>query len=316
MSQDWVRVVGENGTIYCAWLFNAHNCFKDNDLAPILLASGIISLIIFAFTIVLLFKIIVLKRNSLFIFWKPVGFIATYILLNGVHALSVFGNGYWGSPYGFLLFYFGVCFGLMGAMAFLNSIMKASSDVSSCYDEALHLQSRKRHFFVATISFILNLINNCVCCYLLDAGSPAADPFFKYTFCCFGVSVVILTGVLLHTAYNFFIIVRKSGIQSTKVKVQVKRTASYTTFALSLLSFVGVEAGLLGFSDELFKNFVYSEAMLVITYIVPIVAILCLLVTISSWELLARDQTKLDSSTFPTSTVQNTTTQGTTPEQL
>jgi len=190
LNTTWERIVDENGTIYCCWLWNVHNCEHEETFRPLALAAGIMTL----------FGLIVGSSLTAWVYFdkKPLGtrrfvhifMIAdiTIILLAG-HMFSLYTDAYHNSPYGLLVLGFCVISLSVAIFFFGFNLLTLESEFTSMGD-ALVLKYKTAWFGLLILGCLVAVAIAIIFCHYASINSYSAEAAFEVL--CYFVAIAYL----------------------------------------------------------------------------------------------------------------------------
>jgi len=259
----WERVIDADGTIYCCWFFNIHNCKDEETYQIIALTSGILCTILFLI-------------NSFFITWRYLnkkiagnkGYLITLILddLAAIFGISLLFSLYFDAipkADGFLVFALTFIFITLAGASFAIQILELTPEIP------IHepLMSSKLRTFQAyvVIACVIGTILGGIFSYFVNIGSPLTEVLFETTFG-FAASAYFLFLVIY--SWQVFKLFKKMGSMATSNineigKKQIKLIKGLSIFVICATCWIFLSVVVFWAVEDLFKIYWLSVTLFV-----------------------------------------------------
>jgi len=197
--------VGENGTIYCCWLWNVYNCEHEETFQSLALVSGILSLIAFlvlaCLTAWVYFdkRLVGTKRFASFLFLAD----ATLFFLF-IHVVALYTNAYHNSPYGFLVLT--VCVGILALALFTfgTEIVAIQSEITAFDRRSIIIRFKRFFHFWAIFARLVATSISIIFCHYLNVNSDSAETAFKALAFSSAVEYFLFSSIIIQSIFPLF----------------------------------------------------------------------------------------------------------------
>jgi len=171
--------VGENGTIYCCWLFTVNECEDEKTFRDIVLASEILSLmgciIVSCFTSWIYFDKNVIGTKK---FVSSFLMIDVGLILFFIHDFSLYANAYHNSPYGYLALFFSGTFLSLAIFSFVIEMLSLQRELNA---RGEHWIIKLKHPAIvwSILAMMIEVAISVVFCHFVNLDAEVAEMAFQ-----------------------------------------------------------------------------------------------------------------------------------------
>jgi len=283
---NWGRIEDGNATMYCCWLYNVYNCKDEQDFQLVTLACFSLGIAGFIFILSFILYLTLVLKMGKNLFLRPMYFATAYLILNAIHSLILYTDGYRGSAYATVFIFLAFYVGTLASVVYFFSIIEAFGDISHNFNKAPYEMILK---ILLPVSFFPCFISFFVLGYLIDSGSEAADALYEFIFTFAAVLVICLLVLVFAVMWNLFKLLSPVYESSSRTFKRQLRMATVTTSMALFMDFcVAVSLFILGYAQNLYKNMAFSKGMMILGYIMPTVGIVGVLLLMVVWDYFKR----------------------------
>lgn len=257
----WERVVGENGTMYCAWLWNIYNCEEQEMFQRLALTSGIFNAINSIFIGIIVAYIRFGKKiTNRSLFFKTVMFFDIFLVFLWIHSFFLYTNAYHNSPYGLLIVGAAVAFGVMSFLNYGIMILETIAEMSS-YNHKFEKKHKIPIYSFLVFSYLFAIILGLVLCHLLSINSPVAEKLLESLV--FLIALFLGLCGLLYSIVAAIFLKKILKVYNGLTKAGKTQVLMSVVVCISFVLAVGLHIlvlSVIAFYKDIFKNIPVSKA--------------------------------------------------------